>query len=167
MSPAPSGTRIQVISNRFHHRYRVGNIYRVHQIFEDGTITATDDQGIEGDFLVWADCEAVGIGWEWLRENLDKRSVDLLGAFDGLQNLHLRHDVETKLIASIPNLADKIVQILPEVEEALAIFKSAFQQVDFDDDFDAKPGWHGGVYPCPTSIPASSTSPHSDPATTG
>ena len=87
----------------------------------DGTFKAIDEQGIEGDFLSWKDCEPVGLGWEWIREHLDAHSLDLLSAFDGLQNLRLRESVETHVITSIPNLAETILRLIPEVEAALEI----------------------------------------------
>jgi len=118
MNPAPIGTRIQVISKN-HHHYRIGGIYRVHQVDGDGTLKAIDDFGIEGDFLRWRDCRPVGIGWEWIREHLDARSLDLLSAFDGLEHLRLRDEVETKVITSIPNLAEAILNLLPAVEEEM------------------------------------------------
>lgn len=117
MNPAPIGTRIQIISNTNFHNYRVGNFYRVHEVDGDGTFKAIDDLGVEGDFLRWSDCRPGGIGWEWLRSQLDARSLDLLSAFDGVENLSLREDVETIAVRSIPNLADAIVNLLPAVDE--------------------------------------------------
>ena len=134
MNPVSIGTRIQVVSNSNHHNYRTGSIYRVHQVDGDGTLKAIDDLGIEGDYLRWVDCEPVGIGWDWIREQLDARSLDLLSAFDGLQNLRLRDDVENQVIASIPNLADSILSILPIIEEARDRAQNAPPR---DDDFDA------------------------------
>lgn len=125
MNPAPIGTRIQVISNNHHHHYQTGGIYRVHQVDSDGTFRAIDDLGIERDFLRWEECRAVGIGWEWIRDYLDSRSLDLLSAFDGLENLRLRDEVETKIITSIPNLADTILNLMPMVEEEMERLKSA------------------------------------------
>lgn len=139
MTPSPIGTRIQVISNTNQHHYRVGSIYQVHQVDSDGTFKAIDDLGIEGDYLNWVDCEAVGLGWEWIRQHLDARSLDLLGAFEGLNNIRIRQDVESAVITSIPNLADTILAILPEVEEALAIFKSCHEPDNEEVDFDMLP----------------------------
>ena len=134
MQPAPIGTRIQVLSNDNQHNYRIGSVHRVHQVHSDGTFNAIDEQGIEGDFLMWKDCEPVGIGWEWIREHLDAHSLDLLSAFDGLQNLRLRESVETAVITSIPNLADTILRRLPEVEAALEIIKTAAKDRNGHDD---------------------------------
>lgn len=123
MNPAPIGTRIQVVSNNSHHHYRTGGIYRVHQVDGNGTFKAIDDLGIEGDYLRWEECRAVGIGWEWIRGHLDARSLDLLSAFDGLENLRLHDTVETTVITSIPNLADTILNLLPAVDEEMERLK--------------------------------------------
>lgn len=138
MNPAPIGTRIQVISNDSRHHYRIGGIYRVHQVDGDGTFKAIDDLGIEGDYLRWEQCRSVGIGWEWIREHLDSRSLDLLTAFDGLENLGLRDDVETKVITSIPNLADTILNLMPVVDEEMERLKNEStneEDVDLDSLF--------------------------------
>jgi hypothetical protein len=136
MTPVPIGTRIQIVSNSNRHHYRTGGIYRVHQVDTDGTLKAIDEMGVEGDFLQWDDCKPVGIGWKWIRGHLDARSLDLLGAFDGLDNLSLRQDVETKVISTIPNLADQILAILPEVEERTALMASAAADDDTDLDLE-------------------------------
>jgi len=140
MNPAPIGTRIQVISNNHHHHYRTGGIYRVHQVDNDGTFKAIDDLGIEGDYLRWEECRAVGIGWDWIREHLDSRSLDLLSAFDGLENLRLRDDVEIKVITCIPNLADTILNLMPLVDEEMERLKSAApDEMDLDMLFGDEP----------------------------
>jgi hypothetical protein len=125
MNPAPIGTRIQVVSNNNHHNYQIGNIYRVSQVVGDGTFKAVDGLSIEGDNLKWKDCQPVGIGWKWIRGHLDARSLDLLSAFDGLEHLRLRDEVETKVITSIPNLAEAILDLLPAVEEEWERLKNA------------------------------------------
>ena len=135
MQPAPIGTRIQIIANHNQHNYRIGSVQRVHQVDSDGTLKAIDNLGIEGDFLSWKDCVPVGLGWEWIREHLDAHSLDLLSAFDGLQNLRLRESVETKLIMSIPNLAETILRLIPEVEASLEILKTTAKDNDDDDMF--------------------------------
>ena len=106
MTPSSIGTRIQVLANQSGHHYSIGGIYRVSQIDPDGTFKAVDEFGIEGDFLKWKECQPVALGWDWLRKHLDPRSLDLLSAFDGLQNLQLRENVESKIILSMPNLAE-------------------------------------------------------------
>ncbi|MFZ9938600.1 MAG: hypothetical protein ACO3JG_16305 [Luteolibacter sp.] len=134
MSPAPVGTLVRIIANHHHHHYRIGGIYRVHQDDGDGTFKAIDEAGVTGDYLRWEECQRVGLGWEWIRGQLDARSLDLLGAFEGLENLTLRQDVETRLILGIPNLADRILHHLPEVEQAAAALQTDAR--DGDDELD-------------------------------
>jgi len=136
MNPAPIGTRIQVVSNNNHHNYRTGGIYRVHQVDSDGTLKAIDDLGIEGDYLRWGDCQPVGIGWEWIRGHLDARSLDLLSAFDGLERLRLRDEVETKVIASIPNLAEVILDLLPALDEQMERLRNSSAPEDDDESLE-------------------------------
>ena len=134
MNPAPIGTRIQVLSNSNHHHYRIGGTYRVQHVEPDGNFKAIDDQGVEGDSLRWRDCRVIGLGWEWLRAHLDARSLDLLSAFDGVENLRMRQCVESRLITGIPNLAEAIRNKLPEVEAALRTCQEAANPSDDDDD---------------------------------
>lgn len=142
MNPAPIGTKIQVISNSNHHHYCLGGIYRVHKISSSNTFVAVDEQDIEGDALRWIDCAVIGLGWDWLRTQLDANSLDLLCAFDGLENLRMRQSVESRLISGIPNLGEAIRNKLPELEAVLLSGKQAaesaeLQGLTMDDDEDA------------------------------
>jgi hypothetical protein len=115
MHPVPAGTPILVSHNSNNHCYKVGHVYRVQKVDSDGSFIAVDSHGCTGDWLKWIDCEPVGTGWDWLRGQLDARSLDLLSAFDGVESLQLRTEVESHVIASIPNLADVILNILPSI----------------------------------------------------
>lgn len=117
MNPAPVGTSIRIVSNHNHHHYRIGGVYRVHKVDGDGTLKAVDSLGVEGDYLLWGDCQPAGLGWNWLRQHLDARSLDLLSAFDGLDNLALRDEVEARVVAGIPDLAGRILELLPSLEQ--------------------------------------------------
>ena len=130
MNPAPIGTRIQVVANSNNHHYRVGGIYHVHQVDPDGTFKAACEAGVEGDYLKWSDCKPAGIGWEWLRGQLDARTLDLLSAFEGVELLSLRKDVEAQVISAIPDLSGRILQILPEVEQASLALQAAADTQD-------------------------------------
>lgn len=118
MIPAPAGTLILVKRRSNSHNYTIGRVYRVLQSHPDGTFIAVDSQGDEGGWLKWIDCEPVGTGWEWLRGQLDARSLDILSAFDGVESLRLREAVETAVIISIPNLQDAIIDVLTALEAA-------------------------------------------------
>jgi hypothetical protein len=118
MKQALTGTRIKVIANSNSHNYQVGGVYRVHDVDDDGTFRATDDDGRVGDYLKWMDCEPVGLGWDWLRTQLDGETLDLLTAFEGVEHLTLRSDVEAMLISAIPHLDSAIREVLPVLENS-------------------------------------------------
>lgn len=115
MTPYPVGTRIRIISNHSNHDYQIGGIYRIHQIVDFGCFSAIDDQARIGKLAQWRDCERVGIGWEWLRTQLDERSLALLSAFVGKEHLTLKHEVESKLLLALPQLDDAILRTLPQL----------------------------------------------------
>jgi len=118
------GARIRVISKSNPHQYQLGGVYRVCQVDDDGTFRAASEGGWVGDFLQPEDCEIFGIGWDWLRHQLDAHALDLLSAFEGLDSLTLRSDVEAALIASIPDLEEAVFGILPRVDEELAALQN-------------------------------------------
>jgi hypothetical protein len=118
------GSRIRVISKSNPHQYQLGGVYRVCQVDEDGTFRAASEGGWVGDFLQPEDCEIFGIGWDWLRHQLDAHALDLLSAFEGLDSLTLRSDVEAALIASIPDLEKAVFGVLPRVDEELAALQN-------------------------------------------
>lgn len=125
------GTRIRVISSKEHHQYQIGGIYRVCHVDDDGTFRAAREDGWVGDFLKAEDCEIFGIGWDWLRQQLDARSLELLSAFEGVEGLTLRPDVEMALVASIPDLEKAMLDALPVVDEAVTTLQN---RTDQDDD---------------------------------
>jgi hypothetical protein len=117
MKPLPVGSRIRVTGNSNSHDYQIGSIYRVHEDDHDGTFRAIDGNGTVGKYIKWTDCEGASIGWEWLRTQLDARSLDLLGAFEGVEQLSLKREIENKLVLSIPHLDEAVLGILPGIEE--------------------------------------------------
>jgi hypothetical protein len=112
MNKYPIGTRIRIISNHSHHHYAIGGIYRIHQIADFSCFSAIDEKGNIGRLAQWRDCERVGIGWEWLRTQLDERSLTLLSAFAGKEHLTLKPEVESQLLLSMPHLDDEIFRVL-------------------------------------------------------
>ena len=118
------GARIRVISKSNPHQYQLGGVYRVCQVDDDGTFRAASEGGWVGDFLQPEDCEIFGIGWDGLRHQLDAHALDLLRAFEGLDSLTLRSDVEAALIASIPDLEKAVFGVLPRLDEELAALQN-------------------------------------------
>jgi hypothetical protein len=136
MNPLPVGSRIRVTGNTSSHSYRIGSIHRVHSIDDDGTFQAVDENGHVGKYIKWKDCEHAGIGWEWLRTQLDARSLDLLSAFDGIGQLSLKPDIEIQLALSIPQLDEAILGILPTMEEEASRYAATDKDHETEDDDD-------------------------------
>jgi hypothetical protein len=134
MNPLPLGSRIRVTGNTSSHSYRIGSIHRVHSIDDDGTFQAVDENGHVGKYIKWKDCEHAGIGWEWLRTQLDARSLDLLSAFDGIGQLSLKPDIEIQLALSIPQLDEAILGIIPTMEEEASRYAATDKDHNTEDD---------------------------------
>ena len=125
MTKFPIGCRIRIISNHNNHDYQIGGIYRVHQIVAFGCFSAIDEKGNIGRLAQWRDCERVGIGWEWLRTQLDERSLALLSAFAGKEHLTLKPEVESQLLLSLPHLDDSILRVLPKLDTTTQLTNSS------------------------------------------
>lgn len=125
MNKYPIGCRIRIISNHNNHDYQIGGIYRVHQIVDFGCFSAIDEKGNIGRLAQWRDCERVGIGWEWLRTQLDERSLALLSAFAGKEHLTLKPEVESQLLLSLPHLYDSILRVLPLLDTTTQLTNSS------------------------------------------
>lgn len=125
MTKFPIGCRIRIISNHNNHDYQIGGIYRVHQIVDFGCFSAIDEKGNIGGLAQWRDCERVGIGWEWLRTQLDERSLALLSAFAGKEHLTLKPEVESQLLLSLPHLDDSILRVLPKLDTTTQLTNSS------------------------------------------
>jgi hypothetical protein len=125
MNKYPIGTRIRIIGNHNNHDYQIGGIYRIHQIADFGCFSAIDEKGSIGRLAQWRDCERVGIGWEWLRTQLDERSLALLSGFAGKEHLTLKPEVESQLLLSLPHLDDSILRVLPKIDTTTQLTNSS------------------------------------------
>lgn len=132
MSRLPVGTRIRITGNSSNHAYRIGAIYRVHQDGNFDLFSAIDEKGNIGQLAQWKDCERAGIGWEWLRTQLDPRSLELLSAFTGVEHLTLKPEIENQLVLSLPDLDEAILRVLPTIE------KPASQNTPEDPEYDPR-----------------------------
>ena len=117
-SPFRIGDRICPIAMFDHHDYRRGESYTVVEIDpNDSTLKARDEHGQNGRWIRWCDCEKFNeIGWEWLKGQLSAEALELLTAFDGLQNLKLRPQVRMALVNHLPGLKDKVLDACVALE---------------------------------------------------
>ena len=85
----------------------------------DNTLRATDSTGREGNWIKWSQCREVGpdISWEWLKSQIPGDVLELLSAFNGLENLQLRPEVRDHILLQLPDLKRRIL------ESQLALFE--------------------------------------------
>ena len=116
--PFKVGDRIRPIDMFECHDYRRGECYEVMEIdHRDGTLNARDEHGRTGAWIRWRDCEKDdSIGWEWLKGQLSSDTLELLAAFDGLQNLKLRPEVRIALVRQLPDLKEKLLNACVSLE---------------------------------------------------
>ena len=117
-----NGDKIRATGGFGHHGYEPGRIYTVTCVdSNDSTLKAQAANGQEGGWIKWRDCrKANDIGWEWLKTILPAEALDLLAAFDGVENLSLREDLRNRLVIQIPGLHDKILGALADEEVGLS-----------------------------------------------
>jgi hypothetical protein len=103
--------RIRPIAMFDCHDYRRGESYEVVNIdTNDSTLQARDEHGQLGRWIRWRDCEKFDdIGWEWLKGQLSADALEILSAFEGLNNLTLRPELRVALIQQVPGLKDKVL----------------------------------------------------------
>jgi hypothetical protein len=121
IAPFKDGDKIIAIGGFRHHCYEPSRPYTVICVdSSDQTLKAKSSTGSAGGWIKWCDCrKANDIGWDWLKTVLPAEALDLLAAFDGVENLSLREDLRNRLVIQIPGLHDKILVSLADEEVGL------------------------------------------------
>ena len=110
MKPVPAGTRIRVLRNNNTHSYKVGEVYTVTYIDDDGTFKAADDRGRIGNWLRWSECEPVDESiWTRIAVDLPEPLVRFISCFDGIGEIALKEKVVDAVLAKLPDLHERIV----------------------------------------------------------
>lgn len=100
--------------------YEPGRVYVVIRVDPmDHTLMAVDRDGNEGGWVKWEDCTAAGdpISWAWLKERLSGEALELLSAFDGVEELRLKDEIRDRILIDLPNLKQRILDAQIELEE--------------------------------------------------
>jgi hypothetical protein len=130
--PFKVGDKIRAIAAFGHHGYEPARCYTVTSVDgNDSTLKARDSTGSEGNWIKWCDCQKTnGIGWDWLKTILPAEALDLLAAFDGLENLELREDLRNRLVLQIPGLHDKILLAMADEETQVPASSEETEKLD-------------------------------------
>ena len=118
-NPQPK-QRIKVKRNS--NGYERGKTYVIVRVDpNDNTLVAADSQGKEGSWISWRHCElcAHDINWNWLKAHLSSEALELLSAFENLENLRLKDDIRDQILLQLPNLKDRILSAQVQLEEQL------------------------------------------------
>lgn len=132
------GMKVKVVANSNGHDYTVGATYAIKRVdHSDNTCRLTDPMGRTLDWCPTADLIACNqLGWDWLRENLPADALELLCAFDGLENLSLKEEVSNTLISGIPDLRQRILDATEAQANSAQTSKDKSPDKADDDDFD-------------------------------
>jgi hypothetical protein len=102
--------------------YEAGKVYTVNQVDpDDSTLTATDPNGKDGQWVPWALCMEAGpeISWDWLRGQLPGEVLELLCAFEGLEQLRLRDEIRDHILNQLPNLKQRILDAQVAIDDQI------------------------------------------------
>jgi len=118
LDPFKPGDRIRPIAMFERHGYLVGEVYTVTEIdANDSTLRARNAVGEDGRWIRWCDCaRADGIGWEWLKGELPADALELLSAFEGVQELSLSADIRKALVTQASGLKNRILKACEALE---------------------------------------------------
>ena len=100
--------------------YELGKIYTIVRVDpNDSTLVAADSNGTEGSWVKWELCVLAGpeISWDWLKGQLPGEVLELLSAFQGLENLRLKPEVRDHILLQLPNLKERILSSQVAIEE--------------------------------------------------
>lgn len=117
--------------------YERGKTYVIARVdHNDNTLVAADSQGKEGSWISWRHCEpaADDINWAWLKAHLSSEALELLSAFEGLENLRLKDDIRDRILLQLPNLKDRILSAQVQLEEELQTSAASTSAADDADD---------------------------------
>ena len=102
--------------------YEPGKVYTVHQVDpDDSTLTATDMNGKDGQWISWNHCVEAGpeISWDWLKGQLPGEVLELLTAFEGLEQLRLKNEIRDHILHQLPNLKQRILDAQVAIDEQI------------------------------------------------
>lgn len=117
--------------------YERGKTYVIVRVdHSDNTLIAADANGKEGAWIPWRHCEpcAHDINWNWLKAHLPGEALELLSAFEGLENLRLMDDIRDQILMQLPNLKDRILSAQVQLEEQLHTSSASTHGLGDDDD---------------------------------
>jgi len=115
------GQCVYIARNSGRHNAPVGTRLVISRVDEsDRTVRGyPNGSTVVADFWVpWRDLEPVGFGWDYVRHHLPPEIVTLLSACEGVRSLALNDDIRLTVLASLPDLRERITEAVREIEAA-------------------------------------------------
>ena len=114
-----AGQCVSIARNSGRHGAKVGSRLVISRVDDnDHTVRGYLDgsQTVFDGWIPWNDIEPIGFGWDYVRRHLPPEVVTLLAACDGVTSLALNDDIRLAVLASLPDLRDRITTAAREVE---------------------------------------------------
>jgi len=102
-----------VVGNTSSHSYEVGVTYTVDVVDDsDSTLRAKDEKGRTPGWVPWRDCEpAIPRAWDLIAADLPEDLILFLSCFDGISRIDLKEPIIDAILASLPDLQERVVGI--------------------------------------------------------
>jgi hypothetical protein len=113
------GQCVTIARNSGRHGGQVGSRMVITRVDDnDNTVRGyVDGSASVADYWVpWDDLEPVGFGWDYVRTHLPPEVVTILSACDGVRNLALNDGIRLAVMASLPDIRERITEAVRHVE---------------------------------------------------
>ena len=115
------GQCVVVTRNSGRHGLKVGTRLVISKVDDsDNTVRGYADGSTSGadNWIPWSDIQPVGFGWDYVRRLLPPEIVTLLSACEGVRSLALNDEIRLAVLATLPDLRERITEAVREVESA-------------------------------------------------
>lgn len=115
------GQCVVVTRNSGRHGLKVGTRLVISKVDDsDSTVRGYADGGtsVADNWIPWGDIQPVGFGWDYICGQLPPEVITLLSACDGVRSLALNDEIRLAVLATLPDLRERITEAVREVESA-------------------------------------------------
>jgi len=113
------GQCVSIARNSGRHGGKVGSRMVISKVDDsDNTVRGfVDGSATVADYWVPVrDIDPIGFGWDYVRRHLPPEVVTLLSACEGVRCLALNDEIRLAVLASLPDLRERIAEAVREVE---------------------------------------------------
>lgn len=125
--PYPIGLKVRLRKDHQENGYDHSTTYTIGQVdCSDSTYRVRGPDGALKGWISFTSMQpATAIGWEFLKDALPGEALDLLAAFKGLDSLELDDQVVHHILSNLPDLQERILSAVHNLEAETAVKKAA------------------------------------------